>query len=110
MDSKYGRLFTEEDVVKFAQQALRDNAGMDRAPSEDRIRADLSDFTGKFPVDEPLFLLRGQDKYATDAVDEYLFSVKQGNAPEEFIGQVEQARGSFYDFESAHRDRMKLPD
>lgn len=109
-DGKYGRLFTEDDVIAFAHEMTQENAGMDRGMSEDRVRSELAEFEGKFPKDEPLFLLRGKDKVAAETIEEYRFLSRENGSPDEQVLSVIKAKDAFAEFARENPERMKVAD
>ncbi len=68
------------------------------------------------PEDEPLFILRGRDKLAADAIGFYLIAVEGAIEKAGRIGSASHIRAvelrlnQFRDFAKAHPDRMHLPD
>lgn len=130
-ESKYGRLFTEEDVrmlmagygKRIADGAVRVHAGEelpDGWPTA-ALEASLADAADEklltFPADEPLFLLRGQDKAApraiADDVDgeaDYLAASRAAGAGPEHLQAVQRAADEMRAWQSEHPDRVKAPD
>lgn len=45
----------------------------------------IQDPTGKIPEDEPVFLLRGQDKYAAQVVEYWTWLVAMGGGSTEIV-------------------------
>ena len=116
-DSKYVRLHPERAVkplYDLVEGLLLKIVGSQYATT---IQVELSDLRaalnahedGCFPVDEPLFLLRGQDVLAPEIVRAYAGKVLEGYA---FAPNTLEAGGHIMDF----ADRMeaweprKLPD
>lgn len=62
------------------------------------------------PADEPIFILRGQDKAASETIDDYLLNAEDEGADEEFLSGVEKCRTEFEHFKTQNLDRMKVPD
>jgi hypothetical protein len=108
-DSKYGRLFTEQDLIDFAYHVGEELAGVDRGFSKDQLDSMVDDFTGKFPPGEPLFLLRARDKRALGAVRHYRDHQSQ-KAPSNHLDGVEKAYRQFSLFAEEHPDLMREPD
>lgn len=109
-DTKYGRLYTEEDVAKIVCSIT----GMISAPEAvaDHI-ALIDEFPWAqltFPADEPLFLLRGQDKAATTGVDAYLRECSLMGASLAHTVAIEHAYNTMMEFVARHPDRVKVPD
>lgn len=108
-EGKYGRLFTEADVRAMMIEAAC--AGMD-GPANVRagVIAErvLREYVGWFPADEPLFLLRGQDAYAPDAVGDYLSRVHGTSLGHR--EKVAEAHEGMLVWQAVHPDRVKVPD
>lgn len=45
----------------------------------------FQDPEGKIPADEPVFILRGQDKYAADTVDFYADTVEKNGGSKDIV-------------------------
>lgn len=113
MDNKYGHLYTAEDMLAFAR--IYAGSGVDIANDFNEEAADelLDDFEGRFPKDEPLFLLRGQDRRALAAVRNYrtMVSYSGGKEPSaELMVGLDTVVDQFEDFQADHSDRVKEPD
>jgi hypothetical protein len=109
-DNKYGRLYTEADLIAFAHHCTQEWAGMDRGMSEDRVRKELADFKEfKFPDDEPLFLLRARDKRALAAIRFYM-DHQSPRAPVNHMDGIELAFRDFDHFAINNPERMREPD
>lgn len=125
-ESKYGRLFTEADARELARSAfsLGVHGAVAIEPGKDVMDVVwpqlLELHSTRFPADEPLFLLRGQDVYAGWAVQAYYDGVAEGRlTPAEMVGglvhqefadAVWRAWQAMLGWQLAHRDRMKVPD
>lgn len=108
MDTKYGRLFTEEDVAKLLDHL---NIGFEAELPEVITQAEKEGVGFRFPADEPQFVLRGQDVDALEAVEAYQ-GIREEN---EHItpSQAESlltARDGFRAFRNERPDRMKVAD
>jgi hypothetical protein len=103
-DSKYGRLYTHDDVMRITRLLLI-KPSMGGQPTTKRAIARL-DATNKlrFPADEPLFLLRGQDVRAAGAVRAY-----QEGCPAAMKAAVGATLQAFKEFALADSDRVKEP-
>lgn len=105
-DLKYGRLFTEEDVVAFTF--------LSSGEEPELIRDRLQECKTTFPADEPLFLLRGQDECAPDAIADgpicYEDACQLAGASTEHRNSVKRAASEMRVWQDAHPDRVKLPD
>lgn len=114
-ESKYGRLFTERDVERIIAEALI------RQHTQEKVRLagmleHLRPEELTFPADEPLFLLRGQDRLAADAVSRYvqgcLFYLDRVGPPVtvEHVGSASEAYQAMVRWQAANPDRVKVPD
>lgn len=105
-DLKYGRLFTEEDVVAFTF--------LSSGEEPELIRDRLQGCQTTFPDDEPLFLMRGKDKCAPGAIAGgpicYEDACQSEGASEEHLDSVRQAANEMREWQAANRDRVKIPD
>ena len=82
-DSKYGRLYPERAVKPLRELAFSlINDGRLSSTTHDALRAAVIDLDGLgFPPDEPLFLLRGQDRLAAKTVEFYFHCQKEAGLP-----------------------------
>lgn len=134
-DSKYGRLYTERDVRRMMsvvaaetthyavemqqrggdwqgpQSVQEAEAVCDRLLAEDAASGNLA-----FPADEPLFLLRGQDKAAPDTIATYWEicmgygdPIAEDQCPEEHCHAVQAAGVALSAWQTEHPDRVKVP-
>lgn len=135
-DGKYGRLFTEDDVLAIVAGVLLADVTKDDV-SPEGAKALIADITegldriGRFAfdADEPLFLLRGQDKAAPRAIGSIIEPARwSGRAPREREGKcyvamcriVEShpehlsasaaAAQAMADWQAEHPERIKAPD
>jgi hypothetical protein len=60
------------------------------------------------PADEPIFVLRGKDRFAARAIEKYFDLAINGTA--EWRNQLQECIDGFHDFADLHPDRMKYPD
>lgn len=118
MEGKYGRLFTEDDVKRMLNMAVLEGAP---SPAEQIAGFDAQGLL-TFPADEPLFLLRGQDKAAPEAIsaaervplgyegpiDYAERAVEAGALPPHIIA-VERAARMMRDWQREHPERVKVP-
>lgn len=133
-DRKYGRLFTEADVTKLVAYAFklgRDRelnvpagaAGVNVDEFRERVIREVearcvTPYT--FPADEPLFLLRGQDAAAPDAIEDpvgegdpidyYDRAKAAGAALDGHLEAVCQTAEEMRRWQAANPDRVKVPD
>lgn len=119
--SKYGRLFTEEDAFQLVWEAL---GGSMAGVTHDRARGSFAralreldacdrEYGLTFPADEPLFLLRGQDKAVLDALiggQDYEDACVDAGASREHLAAVQAAADEITAWQRAHPDRVKVPD
>lgn len=123
---KYGRLFTEQDVLSIVDEVSM--MGLLREGSIDvhdilalaikRAEADKGPM--RFPADEPLFVLRGQNTaalagirgYAGGLAESFLEVALRGDATalRDHINGVQDARERFEVWQAANPDRVKVPD
>lgn len=115
MERKYGRLFTEDDVLRIFNAA----AVCRCHPSEAITKLDAGDIrrlsgdgavTLTFPADEPLFLLRGKDLAAHGGAWGYAYEASRCGASVEFVTAALAAANDLRDWAEANRARMKVPD
>lgn len=109
-DGKYGRIFTEGDVIAFTEQVAKHYHRSGEPPTVAQIQDHLEQSEGTFPKDEPQFVLRGQDKAAHDTVESYLYATEEEGAGEAVIQGVKEALSRFKAFAAGNRDRMKVAD
>lgn len=63
------------------------------------------------PEDEPIFILRGQDVIAPDAIRAYARKCKlMGFVSQRFTSQVEVCADEMASWQGANRERVKTPD
>jgi hypothetical protein len=62
------------------------------------------------PEDEPIFIIRGQDKVAVDAIDFYVdLSEAPGNDPS-FMDDLRKVKDEFSDWQVKNSDKVKQAD
>ena len=103
-DSKYGRIFTEDDV-----RSLMYEASQTGAKTVDILRM-IADFKGRFPKDEPVFVLRAKDRRSLSPIRQYYQTCTTAERPAEHLDGIEHAMAAFEDFRTAHPDHLKEPD
>lgn len=116
-DLKYGRLFTEADVRVMLGIAITE-AWEPNVPTLGQITNDtLAVASATFPADEPLFLLRGQDRFAPDGVSGYFDALQiaedaEGDwiVSEAHRDAVADAGNALDLWQAEHPDRVKVPD
>lgn len=115
-EAKYGRLFTQEEVEELLEDAVTAASGMGVGEGDvTRMREALNGAKGerlaggRFPEDEPLFLLRGQDLYAPVAIRAYAeHLLEQGDVG--MAGEVDEQLQRVRSWQRANRGRVGLPD
>jgi hypothetical protein len=110
MDNKYGRIFTFSDVEKILEWVEGNTNSASAIDAEEIISSmDEEGVRFKWPVDEPLFILRGRDKRARGTV-RYYADHQSAQAPFNHMNAVEQAYRSFDKYADEHAEQMKEPD
>lgn len=62
------------------------------------------------PLDEPVFIIRAQDKAAAETLRYYLHLCKVEGSSEEHITAATAARDQIVAWQAAHADQVKAPD
>lgn len=62
------------------------------------------------PDDEPVFIIRGQDKAAVDAIISYGDHAGVQGATNEFCDSVTRRSDEFAEWQESHLDAVKVPD
>lgn len=109
-DGKYGRIFTEEDVREILVFACDDNKLSAGEAMNDLVHSKHSPVQTRFPADEPIFVLRGQDRLALGAIQHYYHRCMGRLRPQALLTEVERALKAFEQFRADHPDRIKYPD
>lgn len=109
-DSKYGRIFTEQDVLDFVQSTLQAYFGENARIDHEAVKGRLAQFEGRFPQDEPIFVLRGQDRKALAGIRAYNLACTPETSPMEHLEAITNAIDLFERFRIDNPDRMKHPD
>jgi hypothetical protein len=119
MDNKYGRIFTEADVISILEHAVSQLASdeFDTPEAVDEEAANLldeavgpgTDLRLKFDKDEPLFILRGRDKRAIGAIKFYS-EHQSPRAPVNHLDAIDKALQAFIDYRESSPGQMKEPD
>lgn len=113
-DTKYGQLFTKQDLGEFVEALERlqnEHATLGRYPEDvivDKVLAEMRGF--RLPPAEPLFVLRAQDKAATDTIDHYWTLCEREGSPEAHLDAISLAYSEFTQFSTDNPDRMKVAD
>lgn len=111
MDNKYGYLFTADDMIAFALIVAQSEIDVSVEP--DAIDELLDNFEGRFPKEEPLFLVRGQDRRALNCVRNYRTMITYSGSTEpdpKLAKGLDAVVAQFEDFREAYPDRMNDPD
>lgn len=99
-DRKYGRIFTEADVYHMF---FTIGIGQEEASSI------IDDTKTKFPPDEPVFVLRGQDRRALGAI--HFYRDHQAHDARTFhLEGIDKAVADFEKFRRDNLDKMKDPN
>lgn len=61
-------------------------------------------------VEEPVFILRGQDALALRVLARYKNAAIQAELPDEFLVALDEVTNTFAKFQNANLDRVKKPD
>lgn len=115
-DSKYGRIFTEQDVkelIGWAYAHGRDIGNIEDAGGEldNWIMAAADDGTPMtFPDDEPVFVLRGKDKAAATTIGSYADECEALGSPAAHVSAVQHAGGAMLAWQAQHPEHVKVPD
>lgn len=114
-DGKYGRLFTEADVVNLMEKAAevgRDNAGgnYEGESLEDSLAEILGETESTIPRDEPWFVIRGKDQLAPTVIRDYATRAEFERCSEDFVRQVNEAADHIEQWQAENPDRTKVPD
>ena len=75
----------------------------------DEIYAEIKDLLG-IPQDEPVFILRGQDRAYTQTLKDYQHNAMVVNASEEFLKSLDDCRDEGVEFALQNPERMGTPD
>lgn len=104
VDSKYGRMFSELEVLAVLRQALG------RHYPEHDLRAMIDSMPTKIPRDEPFFLLRGQDASTPDTIMAYADNCAERGASDEHIEAARDASTFINDWQLDNLSRVKVAD
>jgi hypothetical protein len=128
-EGKYGRLFTEDDVLRIMRYGDPGSWADTLAMFDSGERGPLT-----FPADEPLFLLRGKDKAAAEAIAlpddldagagpersyyEAAFKARldaglvtlDSEQDDPHLRAVQAAADAMREWQAANPDRVKAPD
>jgi antirestriction protein len=106
-EGKYGRIFTLDDALTLMKEAVAQGVSAD-----DDFRRVITDCEGslKFPADEPVFLLRGQDASAPDAIEAYAENCAQRDADEAHVKAAEDWAHDMNEWQRDNPQRVKVAD
>lgn len=65
---------------------------------------------GNIPADEPVFIIRGKDKLAEEAIQAWLDSADAYGVNEEKISKAEEHLQAVLKFQADNPERCKIPD
>lgn len=109
-DRKYGRVFTDSDIEKIFEWLWQTHGlSTDLLPENVISAMDDNGVRFKFPIDEPIFILRGRDKRALGTVRHYL-DHQSPRAPQNHLDGIEAAVTQFERYRINHSEDMKEPD
>jgi predicted transcriptional regulator len=106
-NGKYGRLFTEADVVNLMDKAWEEGRG---EGDEESLAEILETTETTIPRDEPWFVIRGKDQLAPTVVRDYATRAEFERCDEDFVRQVNEAADHIEQWQEEHPDRTKVPD
>lgn len=110
MDSKYGRIFTEDEVRSMIEAARATGHDYDTIVAS-RVEEESGKFGGwTFPEGMPIFVLVAKDKVATGIIDEYGLDCENRGCDKDHVENVAKAVESFREWQEANPDLVKLPD
>lgn len=109
IDEKYGRIFTEQDIDQLIE-GLSDRLDEEDLPIGDAIRNGLSQLDPKIPADEPVFILRAQDAYTVDTIENYLQICGANNCSPHHLSAILNAQTRFREWQRANEVSVKQPD
>lgn len=104
-DTKYGDLFTLEDLEKIGQFRYSNRCGIKKAVDELRARGELT-----FPKGEPIFVLRGKDMLARSAVTSYYHACLSAGSSVDHTAAIRIALNRLTLWQKNNKDKMKEPD
>lgn len=112
MDSKYGQIYTAQDVANIAAVMLRGHVPAEHLQTTIQVAVTEVARAGllRFPTDEPLFLLRAQDQAAPAAVHAYLDAAQFNGAAAEHQDGITRAAIEFVQWQAANPNKVKVPD
>lgn len=120
-DNKYGRIFTEEDVKQFigmafvaGEEAENDSptsaGGGEHGCDVDALFEAFDGEEFRFPEDEPMFVMRGQDRLALGTLRKYQELAEAHECDQDHLNTIEQTLRQFEHFRVSNPDKIKKPD
>jgi hypothetical protein len=109
MDNKYGRVFTQGDVEKIFEWIVAQGEGQ---PLNLGMTLESMDDEGvrfKWNANEPIFVLRGQDRTAEAAIRFYR-EHQRPSAPPDHLDAIDSAVDSFREFRTNNPQLVRDPD
>lgn len=70
----------------------------------------IVDLAGQIPEDEPVFLIRGQDRTAVFAVTAYVSNLRAQGAPAHVIARAQDQLDAIMAFQGENPSRVRMPD
>lgn len=107
-DRKYGRIFTEEDVLRILWYS-QNNPDRAMEPTTVIAKMDEDGANFKFPVEEPTFTLRARDRRAAGAIHHYR-DHQSPRAPLNHLDGIDRAEQDFLLFRRNFPELLKDPD
>lgn len=110
MDSKYGPLYTQQDLdelINIATAAATLGNVLDGSQVVAVFESEQGPLT--FPKDEPLFLLRGKDSNAWETIVKYIELCESSDASDEHIRVAQHSAGKILAWQQIHPELVKVP-
>lgn len=106
MEHKYGQIIAVQHDAESQNYGAEDH----ELGQGHTLQVCTDDTVQVFPADEPLFLLRGQDQLALNAVWHYYETLRKWPGMAEYANQAYAAWLQMAEWQKAHPERVKLPD
>jgi hypothetical protein len=106
MDTKYGRIYTEDDATQVMRYSKLEGAPNTAAEIADDCEAHGTPM--KFPKDEPIFVLRAQDGAALATLHEYYDACKELDCEQPHLDGIRAAIDRFSEWQQERG--TKVPD
>lgn len=105
LDSKYGKVFFEGDLVQIIEEAQKNP---DKTVSQ--ILTEIPDDHPRIPHTEPVFIIRAKSETAPASVRAYADISAAAGSPPAHIAAVRAVAESMEEFQRDHKDLVKIPD